>query len=130
MGAQVRVKDTLQASTATLFDALAWETELAAARCILLDAVIGEMIKAVPESSQAEFLDGMHTVDLLSQQLTGLSAFARRMSGSANPVVSAPVNEALDEITLGSLADRMCAAFGGDEQGIDGRDQAGDLDLF
>jgi hypothetical protein len=121
---------SLQASVATTFDVLAWEMELAGARCIFLDSIIGEMMKSIPEDKQAAFVEGMHTVDLLSQQLTSLSAFSRRMSDSVGAEVLAPVGLALGDITLGALADRMSTAFGGEERGINEREEAGDLDLF
>jgi len=130
MGASAQAEDTLQASVATTFGVLAWEMELAGARCIFLDSIIGEMMKSIPENKREVLVEGMHTVDLLSQQLTSLSAFARRMSGTISDDVSASVGHALGDITLGALADRMCSALGGEERGIDEREEAGDLDLF
>lgn len=120
----------LQASMATMLDVLAWEIELAGARCIYLDSMIGKMMKTVPESDREMLVEGMHTVDLLAQQLTSLSAFARRMSALAPQDVSASVETALSDITLGALADRMSVAFGGTERGIYDAEDAGDLDLF
>jgi hypothetical protein len=120
----------LKASMATMFDVLAWEIELAGARCIYLDSMIGKMVKTVPEDQREVLVEGMHTVDLLAQQLTSLSAFARRMSALAPEDVSASVDIALGDITLGALADRMSVAFGGLERGIYDGEDAGDLDLF
>ena len=120
----------LQASMATMLDVLAWEIELAGARCIYLDSMIGKMMKTVPEEQREVLVEGMHTVDLLAQQLTSLSAFARRMSALAPDDVSASVDMALSDITLGALADRMSVAFGGLERGIYDGEDAGDLDLF
>jgi len=71
----------------------------------------------------------LHAVDLLGQHLTSLSAFARRMSADA-PAGAVTVSEALSEITLGALADRMTTAFGGEEGVADDESDAGDLDLF
>ena len=119
----------LKATIADTLDVLSWEIELAAARSIYLDSVIGQMIGLLPEERKAEFLESMHTVDLLSQQLTGLSAFTRKMSGDV-PDVSAQVHTALGQITLGALADRMCVALGGSEKGLSDGDGAGDLDLL
>jgi hypothetical protein len=130
MSAAVRDDEALEASVATMFDVLAWEMELAAARCLSLDAIIGQMLRNMPDAHQSEFVESAHTVDLLSQQLTSLSAFARRMSGTVAGDMSASVDHALRDITLGALADRMCVAFGGKERGINERDEAGDLDLF
>lgn len=120
----------LQASMATMLDVLAWEIELAGARCIYLDSMIGKMMKTVPEGQQDILVEGMHTVDLLAQHLTSLSAFARRMSALTPDDVTASVDIALSDITLGALADRMSVAFGGTERGIYDGEDAGDLDLF
>jgi hypothetical protein len=125
-----QLEERLEASVAETFELLAWEIELASARCIFLDSMIGDMMKKVPEDQQGALLEGMHTVDLLSQHLTGLSAFARKMGGTVDPDVKASVQEALDDITLGALLDRMSSALGGDERGINDGDQAGDFDLF
>jgi hypothetical protein len=122
-------ESALKATLADTFDVLSWEMELAAARCIYLDSIVGRMLSAIPDQRKSEFVESMHTVDLLSQQLTSLSAFARRMSGEA-PDVSAYVHTALSHITLGALADRMSTALGGVEKGIDDGAGAGDLDLF
>ncbi len=130
MGALAQANDMLDVSVATTFDVLAWEMELAGARCIFLDTIIGDMMKTIPDDKQAAFLHGMHTVDLLAQQLTSLSAFARQMSHNVPLELTAPVGPALGEITLGALADRMSTALGGEEKGINDRDGEGDLDLF
>ena len=122
-------ESALKATIADMLDVLSWEIELAAARSIYLDSVIGQMIGLLPEERKAEFLESMHTVDLLSQQLTGLSAFTRKMSGDV-PDVSAQVHTALNQISLGALADSMGVAIGGIEKGLNDGDGAGDLDLF
>ena len=122
-------ESALRATIADTLDVLAWEIELAAARSIYLDSVVGRMIGLLPEARKAEFVESMHVVDLLSQQLTGLSAFARKMSGDV-PDVSACVRTALDQISLGALADRMGVALGGIEKGLGDGDGAGDVDLF
>jgi hypothetical protein len=130
MGKTASNDDRLDASLAETFELLAWEIELAGARCIRLDALIGAMMDKVPEHEQAALADGIQAVDLLSQHLTGLSAFARRMGGVVPSDMTAPVQAALDEITLGALADRMSSALGGADRGIVGGEEAGDLDLF
>lgn len=127
MGAEAPV---LEASLASTFDVLAWEMELAAARCMMLDATIGKMVALIAESEKDAFTEAIHTVDLLSQQLTSLSAFTRKMSGCVSSEASALVSGALADITLGALADRMSTALGGEERGINEREEAGDLDLF
>ncbi len=120
----------LEASVSTTLDVLAWEMELAAARCLMLDAMIGRVMGYLSEEQQSEFREGMHTVDLLSQQLTGLSSFTRKMSEMVPAEILAQVDGALEGITLGALADRMTVALGGDEKGINERESAGDVDLF
>lgn len=124
------VTSKLEASLAETFGVLAWEVELAGARGMLLDSVIGEMMKALPEDAQPRFVEVMHTVDLLCQQLTSLSAFTRRLSSLAPSDSRLVVSDALDDITLGALAERMSAALGGEDRGTDAREEAGALDLF
>jgi hypothetical protein len=130
MGAQRQVEGELQASVAATFDVLAWEMELAGARCIFLDKVIGELMLTMPPETRERLVEGMHAVDLLSQHLTSLSAFARNLSQSVTAEAWVPVQRALGDITLGALADRMSTAFGSEEEGVDDGSDAGDLDLF
>ncbi len=130
MQTQRQAEGGLQASASTTFDALAWEIELAGARCIFLDKLIGDLMRTMPSEERTRLMEGMHAVDLLSQHLTGLSAFARKVSEHVSEDVEVPVQAALDDITLGVLADRMSTAFGGEEMGINQGDDAGDLDLF
>ncbi len=120
----------LETSMATTLDVLGWEIELAGARCIFLDKLIGELMQTTPPEHRARLLEGMQAVDLLAQHLTGLSAFARRMSADAPQAADAPVSVALAEITLGALAERMFTAFGGEEKAVRDEADAGDLDLF
>ena len=119
----------LKATIANTLEVLGWEIELAAARSIYLDSIVGRMMALMPADRKDEFVEAMHTIDLLSQQLTGLSAFTHRMSGDV-PDVHAYVHTALERISLGALADRMSVALGGPEQGLNDGDGAGDLDLF
>jgi hypothetical protein len=130
MGVHTKLEAGLQASVATTFDVLAWEMELAGARCLMVDAVIGELMRTLPEEQRGRLHEGMHAVDLLTQQLTSLGAFTRKMSASVCADVHAPVDEALRDITLGALADRMITALGGEGRDINDGDGAGDLDLF
>jgi hypothetical protein len=130
MGAVAEPCEALEARIADAFDILAWEIELAGARCIQLDSVIGQMVKQLPESGQGRLLESLHAVDLLSQHLTGLSAFARALSSSLPPDLRAPMSAALAQVTLGALADRISGALGGAEKDINDGEDAGDLDLF
>lgn len=120
----------LEASLATTLEVLGWEIELAGARCIFLDKLIGELMQTTPVEQRGRLIEGMQAVDLLGQHLTGLSAFARRVSADAPPDADVAVSAGLAEITLGALADRMFTAFGGEEDSADDAADAGDLDLF
>ena len=122
-----KVDGSMEASIASTFDVLGWEIELAGARCIYLDKLIGDLMPTIPDEHRQALMEGMHAVDLLSQHLTSLSAFARRMSDSVPAEVSAPVDAAIGEITLGDLADRMATAFGAQEREAE---EHGELDLF
>ncbi len=120
----------LEASVASTFDVIAWELELAGERCTFLDGIIGDVIKALPADNRERILEGLHAVDMVSQHLNSLSAFARKMGASTPAELVAPVDGALREITLGALADRMLGKLGGSERSINEAEDAGDLDLF
>jgi hypothetical protein len=117
---------------AVTLDVLAAEIELSAARCIFLDRIIGEVMEGLPEAERARLMQGLHAVDLLSQHLTGLSAFARGVSAAAPEGMAVPVDAALSEITLGALAERMISGLGGGDDDDDAGEQPddGDVDLF
>lgn len=120
----------LAPSVAVTFDVLAAEIELAGARCIFLDRMIGEVMDNLTAEQRDRMLQGLHGVDLLAQHLTSLSAFVRSMSVAVPADCAAPVADAISEITLGALAERMIAGLGG----VNGEDEAvtddGDVDLF
>lgn len=120
----------LSPSVAVTLDVLAGEIELAGARCIFLDRLMGEVMDRLSEADRERMLQGMHGVDLLAQHLTSLSAFARSMSEVVPADCTAPVGNAISEITLGALAERMVAGLGGDEGGDDVVAADGDVDLF
>lgn len=130
MTSHVRVEGSHPASVASAFDALAWEMELAGARCTLLDNAIGELVSTLPLEHQAKAIGEMHAVDLLSQQLTALSSFARKVGGQVSHDVAVDVHFALSDITLSAVADRMLAALGGQSQAVFEAEGAGELDLF
>lgn len=114
---------------AATLDVLAAEIELAGARCIFLDKVIGEVMDRLADDDRERMMQGLHDVDLLSQHLTSLSAFARSMSMVVPSELTAPVQDALSEITLGALAERIVAGLGGDDDDASSP-ESGDLDLF
>lgn len=128
--AQTLTAPELETSMATALEVLGWEIELAGARCIFLDKLIGELMQSTPVDQRARLLEGLQALDLLAQHLTGLSAFSRRMSADAPQEANAPVSGALAEVTLGALADRLFTAFGGEESFVDELADPGDLDLF
>lgn len=130
MTAPVIGSDAWMPSVASTLDVLAAEIELAGARCIFLDRIIGEVMEGLPERERQRLVEGLHGVDLLAQHLTGLSAFARTLSLATPDTMTVPVDQALAEITLGALAERITAGLGGadEEAGADHDD--GDVDLF
>lgn len=131
MGGSMAAGGGLSPSVSATLDVLAAEIELAGARCIFLDRVIGEVMDGIAEAQRARLVEGLHAVDLLAQHLTSLSAFARGMSLVTPEEVSAPVDGALCEISLGALAERMRAGLGGSQEDeADAGQDAGDLDLF
>ncbi|MFN3521615.1 MAG: hypothetical protein ACK4YQ_05160 [Phenylobacterium sp.] len=129
MGVHKLAEPPLETSLATMLDVLAWEIELAGARCVSLDAIVGELMPALPPAQRQRLTEGMHVVDLLAQHLTCLSAFARRLSEDAPAAATVPVTDALAGITLGALADRMASAFGREETAEEPV-EAGDPDFF
>lgn len=124
------VTHELRSDVGATFDVLSWELELAGARCIFLDTLIGKLLTTVAPEHREQLIEGIQAVDLLSQHLTGLSTFARSLSQTVAAPEPIEVGAALQSITLGALADRMTSSFGGDEAGINDGDDAGDLDLF
>jgi len=119
----------LTPSVAVTLDVLAAEIEVAGARCLTLDRVIGEMMERLSEEDRARMLYGLHGVDLLAQHLSCLSAFARGMSQAVPAGLTAPADHAISGITLGALAERMAAGLGGPAPvSVIGDD--GDVDLF
>lgn len=119
-----------EAPVADVLDLLAREIELAGARCMMLDSLVGELMGALPPAERERLQHGLHTVDLLSQHLNGLAGFARRLSLDVAPGATAPTAPAIAGITLSALADRMRAALGGEVKGLHDGEQAGEVDLF
>jgi hypothetical protein len=120
---------TLAPRVAMTLEVLAAEIELAGARCIFLDRIVGEVMEALPERERTRLVEGLHGVDLLAQHLTCLSAFTRGLSLAVPEGVTAPVLAAMSEVTLGALAERMTAGLGGTDAASDDV-EAGDLDMF
>ena len=131
MGAHFAETGGSTPTVAATLDILSAEIELAGARCIFLDRVIGQALDSLPEGDRSRLIEGLHAVDLLAQHLTSLSAFARNMSLTVPEEYAAPVGAALADITLGDLAGRMAVALGLPDP-LDDADKppSGDLDLF
>jgi hypothetical protein len=113
-----------------VLEIVAGEIELAGARCLFLDSLIGDLMREPSADSHARLHEGLQTVDLLSQHLAGLSTFVRQLSIDTPSGLPAPVSVALGEVTLGALADRLTTSFGWEGGDIDDRADAGDVDLF
>jgi len=117
------------AAVRKVLDTLAWEIELAGARCAMLDSVIGGVIARTPSAERDQLMQSLHAVDLLNQHLHGLAAFSRNLSLQASARARIPVQAALSDLTLGSLAERLATSLGGVERDLPDID-SGDLDLF
>jgi hypothetical protein len=130
MNAPAAAERMLTPSVADTLDVLAAEIELAGARCIFLDRVIAEVMDGLSGVHRARMLEGLHGVDLLAQHLTSLSAFARTLSQAVPTEVTARVDAAISEITLGALAERMAEGLGAEAAVDETADDDGDVDLF
>lgn len=115
MSAQKSVEPGLEAALGDMLDVMAWELELAGARCLALEEIVSDLMRTVPVEHRGGLLESLQTVDMLTQHLTSLSAFARKLSEDAPSDAVVPVADALAGITLSAVADRMTTAFGGEE---------------
>lgn len=107
---------------------LAAEIELAGARSLSLDRLVGEVMGGLTAEHRGRLVQQLHEVDMLTQHLASLSAFARALGEAIPPAVTAPVDAALGDISLGALAQRMAAGLNGGA--IAARAESGELDLF
>lgn len=133
MNAPLKPAGALTPSVAATLEVLAAEIELAGARCMSLDRLMGEVMAGLRPADRVRLLEGMHGVDLLAQHLMGLSAFAREVSAAAPVELTVPVDVALSEITLGALAERIAAGLGAPsapEFEAANESDSGDVDLF
>lgn len=131
MGARNYGSMRVDASMAATLDVLAWEIELAGDKCLELDAAIGRTMASLPDEHRGLLIEGLHTIDLLSQHLSNLTAFTRIMSADAPPTIMAPVGRAIGAITLGALAERFATAFGiDDDTEIVDTVEAGEVEFF
>jgi hypothetical protein len=121
---------TAAPSVATALEVLAAEIELASARCLTLDRVLGEVLERLPAEHRGRLLPELHGVDLLVQHLAGLSAFARGVGAAATPTMTVAVDAALSEITLGALAERMAAGMACGRRLCGRTPSDGEVDLF
>lgn len=123
------VSDAFAPPVGVTLDVLSGEIELAAARCIRLDKILGEFMDRLPSAERQHLTESLHGVDLLAQHLTGLAGFARTMSFSTPEEAVAPVHDALMGLTLGALAERMADGMGLPVEPTDDVDP-GDVDFF
>jgi hypothetical protein len=130
MAASMREQGDLAPTVAATLEVLAAEIELAAAHSITVDRILGEVMDQLPDGERNRLTHSLHGVDLLAQHLTSLAAFARSLGRAAPAQSTAPVRDALAEITLGALAERMAAGLGGPPPVLARHAVAGDLDLF
>ena len=109
-------------------DRLSWEIELAAARCLLIDKVVGEVVENLSFAARAKVLAALQDVDVLHQELQGLAAFSRTLTRGASRRARVSAAEAINAVSLGVLAERLGASMGAyvDAEGA----APGDLDLF
>ena len=115
-------------SVSASLEVLAAEIELAGARSLSLDRLLGEVMQGLAPEHRGGLVQRLHEVDLLTQHLASLSAFARALGDAIPPAVTAPVDAALGDIPLGALAQRMAAGLHGGA--IAARAESGELDLF
>ena len=123
------VSDAFAPSVAVTLDVLSGEIELAAARCIRLDRILGEIMDRLPSAERQHLTESLHGVDLLAQHLTGLAGFTRTMSFAAPEDIVAPVEHALAGLTLGALAERMADGMGVPTEPAEDVDP-GEVDFF
>lgn len=131
MATAVGQYDELAPRVAKTLEVLAAEIELAAAHSITLDRIVGEVMEQLSASERTRLVRSLHGVDLLSQHLSSLAAFARSLSHRVPEGSTATIGASLSEIPLGALAERMAAGLGGPPPSLHrGHEIAGDLDLF
>ena len=123
------VSDAFAPTVGVTLDVLSGEIELAAARCIRLDKILGEFMDRLPTAERQVLTESLHGVDLLAQHLTGLAGFARTMSFATPDDAVAPVHDAIDSLTLGALAERMADGLGVPTAPTDDVDP-GEVDFF
>jgi hypothetical protein len=123
------VSDAFAPSVAVTLDVLSGEIELAAARCIRLDKILGEFMDRLPSAERQHLTESLHGVDLLAQHLTGLAGVGRPQSVAPPADAPAPVHDALAGLTLGALAERMADGMGVPTEPADDVDP-GEVDFF
>ena len=120
--------DICEPRVSASLEVLAHEIELASARALSLDGLMGEVMQGLTPEHRSALVRRMHEVDLLTQHLTSLAAFARGLGDAAPATVTVPVDSALGAISLGALAERMAAGLTGGA--VSARADSGDVDLF
>jgi len=83
---------------------------LAAVACGHLDVALGKILEVVPDEHRLSVMQELHTVDLLAQHITALTDFTGNLSQQHGQGVL-EVNDSLNAITLGDVADRLRASI-------------------
>src|SRR5688572_13729596 len=105
--------DVSEPRVSVSLEVLAAELELAGARSLALDRLMGEVMATLAAEHRGQLVQRLHEVDLLTQHLTNLSAFTRALGDAVPAAVTAPVGAALGDISLGAMAQRMAAGLSG-----------------
>ena len=100
-------------------------TELAGLADALQD-VVAEIALST-EMPRRSLLEEAQSLDLIVQRLRSLASFLQRVGPGLPPAWSLDAASAARQVTLASLASRLCSAAPG---GDSGTAEAGDFDLF
>lgn len=113
-----------------MLEALALELDLAMTRAQELDRALSRTIERIPADQRDDLIDSFHAIDMLSQQLSGLSGFTRSMRENLHSGSRVCVSDALESMTLGELSTRIRENLGfAAEQKIP-QAASGDVDFF
>ena len=113
-----------------MLEVLALELDLAMVRAQELDQALSRTIERIPADQRDDLLDSFHAIDMLSQQISGLSGFTRSMRENLHSGSRVCVAAALDGIPLGELAQRIRDGLGYGAEESEPQTVSGDLDLF
>jgi hypothetical protein len=95
-----------------------------------LDRALSRTIERIPADQRDDLIDSFHTIDMLSQQLGGLSGFTRALRENLHSGSRVCVGAALEGVTLGELAGRIRSTLGYEADDKVPETASGDVDLF